>query len=383
MTASFDIVIIGTGAGGGTIAHAPGAERRAHPHSRARRLRPAGSGELEPGGSLEEAPLPDDRVLDRRRTGASSGPTRTTTSAGTRSSGAACSTGCGARTSRRPSTREGVSPAWPIDYDTLAPYYDRAEQLYRVRGEMGDDPTEPPHGPYPLPAVPHAPRHGAHRVAAARAGAPSLVAAARLLLPGRSRRLRPLQHLQLVRLPHAREERRRCLAVRPAAARQRHALDERVRPPSGHDPSGRARGCALTSNATARPCASRRRSSIVACGAVNSAALLLRSATHKHPDGLANSSGLVGRSYMAHLATMMQAFHLLDERRRCSRRPSRSTTSTWPRPTRPYPLGRSSRRGGPPWRDGADRGGGGTRDALHSGVGLRAVGLARDSTGSP
>src|SRR5688572_21586471 len=48
---------------------------------------------------------------------------------------------------------------------------------------------------------------------------------------------------------------------------------------------------------------------IVSCGAVNSAALLLRSASDKHPSGLGNSSGLVGRRYMAHLATMMQGFH--------------------------------------------------------------------------
>ena len=48
---------------------------------------------------------------------------------------------------------------------------------------------------------------------------------------------------------------------------------------------------------------------IVSCGAVNSAALMLRSANDKHPTGLANSSGLVGRRYMAHLATMMQGFH--------------------------------------------------------------------------
>jgi choline dehydrogenase-like flavoprotein len=47
----------------------------------------------------------------------------------------------------------------------------------------------------------------------------------------------------------------------------------------------------------------------VSCGAVNSAALLLRSRNDKHPNGLANSSGLVGRRYMAHLATMMQGFH--------------------------------------------------------------------------
>jgi choline dehydrogenase-like flavoprotein len=48
---------------------------------------------------------------------------------------------------------------------------------------------------------------------------------------------------------------------------------------------------------------------VASCGAVNSAALLLRSANDAHPDGLANSSGLVGRRYMAHLATMMQGFH--------------------------------------------------------------------------
>jgi choline dehydrogenase-like flavoprotein len=48
---------------------------------------------------------------------------------------------------------------------------------------------------------------------------------------------------------------------------------------------------------------------VVSCGAVNSAALLLASATREHPQGLANSSGLVGRRYMAHLATMMQGFH--------------------------------------------------------------------------
>jgi choline dehydrogenase-like flavoprotein len=50
---------------------------------------------------------------------------------------------------------------------------------------------------------------------------------------------------------------------------------------------------------------------VVACGAVNSAALLLQSGNDKHPAGLANSSGMVGRRYMAHLATMMQGFHPL------------------------------------------------------------------------
>src|SRR5512134_1161384 len=53
----------------------------------------------------------------------------------------------------------GVSPAWPIDYDELEPYYTRAEHLYHVHGTRGVDPTEPAAGaPYRFPAVSHEPR---------------------------------------------------------------------------------------------------------------------------------------------------------------------------------------------------------------------------------
>ena len=54
---------------------------------------------------------------------------------------------------------DGVSPAWPIGYDDLEPYYTQAEQLYQVHGARGEDPTEPPaSAPYPFPAVSHEPR---------------------------------------------------------------------------------------------------------------------------------------------------------------------------------------------------------------------------------
>ena len=54
---------------------------------------------------------------------------------------------------------DGVSPAWPVGYDEFEPYYTRAEQLYRVHGARGEDPTEPPaSAPYPFPAVSHEPR---------------------------------------------------------------------------------------------------------------------------------------------------------------------------------------------------------------------------------
>src|ERR1700757_961468 len=53
----------------------------------------------------------------------------------------------------------GVSPAWPIRYEDLEPYYAQAEQLYHVHGERGEDPTDPPaSSPYPHPAVSHEPR---------------------------------------------------------------------------------------------------------------------------------------------------------------------------------------------------------------------------------
>ena len=54
---------------------------------------------------------------------------------------------------------DGISPAWPVSYEDMEPYYLRAEQLYQVHGARGEDPTEPPaSAPYPFPAVSHEPR---------------------------------------------------------------------------------------------------------------------------------------------------------------------------------------------------------------------------------
>ena len=54
---------------------------------------------------------------------------------------------------------DGISPAWPITYEELEPYYTKAEQMYHVHGKRGIDPTEPPSSaPYPFPPVSHEPR---------------------------------------------------------------------------------------------------------------------------------------------------------------------------------------------------------------------------------
>ena len=54
---------------------------------------------------------------------------------------------------------DGVSPAWPLSYDEFEPWYTRAEWLYQVHGVHGEDPTEGHCSKeYPWPAVSHEPR---------------------------------------------------------------------------------------------------------------------------------------------------------------------------------------------------------------------------------
>jgi choline dehydrogenase-like flavoprotein len=195
---------------------------------------------------------------------------------------------------------DGISPAWPIDYDTLAPFYERAERLYSVHGQAGADPTEPPRSPFPLAAVPHQAKMAA--------------------IVERLRRL----DLHPSPLPlglrdgcilcntcnsfackiHAKSDAEVC-CVRPATERPAVTLwtNAFVRRLLVNGPGDRVEAAEVERGGEVfRVGAS---FFAVSCGAVNSAALLLRSASAKHPEGLANSSGLVGRRYMAHLATMI------------------------------------------------------------------------------
>jgi choline dehydrogenase-like flavoprotein len=199
---------------------------------------------------------------------------------------------------------DGTSPAWPIDYDTLAPFYERAERMYSVHGQEGIDPTEPARGPYPHPPVPHSPvvqkivnqleEQGLH---------PSPLPLG--LLDGcilcNTCNSFPCKI-------HAKGDAEMC-GIRPATGQPNVELWTNAKARRLiTDTSGKR----IEAVEVERPGETLRVSArlvIVSCGAVNSAALLLRSATDKHPGGLANSSGLVGKRYMAHLATMMQGFH--------------------------------------------------------------------------
>ena len=126
---------------------------------------------------------------------------------------------------------DGVSPAWPIDYETLAPYYDRAEHLYHVHGDIGDDPDRAATPSVSARRSSACAWHGHHRRTAAQAGSAPLAIAPG---PSQSRhagRLHPLQHLQLISVQTAGEKRRRDLRRwRCDPPSERHAVDGRSCP---------------------------------------------------------------------------------------------------------------------------------------------------------
>ncbi len=198
----------------------------------------------------------------------------------------------------------GISPAWPIDYSILEPYYTQAEHLYTVHGEHGIDPTEPPSSaPYQYPPISHEPR------------IQKLFEDLRRI--GRSPFPLPIG----IMLDEQHREQSRCIrcdtcdgfpclvdakadaelaCVRPATRNPNVTLRTQAfvqRLETNH--SGRA----ISKVHVQRDGNTEEYSAdivVVACGAINSAALLLRSASDKNPNGLANSYGVVGRHYMCH-----------------------------------------------------------------------------------
>jgi len=199
---------------------------------------------------------------------------------------------------------DGISLEWPVKYQDFAPYYDEAEKLYDVHGQRGLDPTEPKTNlSYPFPPVSHEPyiqdiNHGL-----------------------KDRGLHPFYLPLSIKLNEVDRRLSACIrcdtcdgfpclmdakadadinAVRRAIAYQNLKLITEAKVTRLHtSASGRE-----VTGVEAEIAGQRQMFSgdivVVACGAINSAVLLLQSANEQHPNGLANSSQMVGRNYMTH-----------------------------------------------------------------------------------
>jgi choline dehydrogenase-like flavoprotein len=203
---------------------------------------------------------------------------------------------------------DGISPAWPVKYDVFEPYYQVAEQLYHVHGLRGEDPTEPPwRAPYAYPPLDHEPRIAQLFDGLKRDGHHPFHLPVGILLDERNAVALP--HSPCIRcnafdgypcLVNGKAD-AQVICVDPALSaypnltlRTQSYVDKLVTNPSGTAITGieAVHGAERTVYSGDIV--------IVACGALSSALLMLRSANDKHPRGLANGSGLVGRNYMRH-----------------------------------------------------------------------------------
>jgi choline dehydrogenase-like flavoprotein len=199
---------------------------------------------------------------------------------------------------------DGISPAWPVTYDDFEPYYTKAEWLYQVRGTHGEDPTEGHWSKqYPWPALSHEPRIQQIADDLARAGHHPFHAPCGVLFDEadrpRSTCIRCSWCDGYPCLVHAKSD-AETIAVRPILDRDNVTLlVEAEAVLLETSASGRAIDKVVVSRRGQRE-EYEADVVVVSAGATNSAKLLLRSANERHPNGLANGSDQVGRNYMFH-----------------------------------------------------------------------------------
>jgi len=210
---------------------------------------------------------------------------------------------------------DGVSPAWPVSYDEFEPYYTQAEQLYQVHGERGEDPTEPPSSaPYPWPAVSHEPRIQKLYDDLKSSGLHPFHAPVGVMLDesdmafGRCIRCATCDGFPC--LVHAKSD-AEVVAVRPAIEHPNVTLLRQAKVTRLETDAAGATVTDVVATVDGREERFRAAIVVVSAGAANTAKLLLGSANDAHPTGLANGSDQVGRNYMYHnslafLAVSMQ-----------------------------------------------------------------------------
>ncbi|MBO6603114.1 MAG: GMC family oxidoreductase [Roseicyclus sp.] len=201
----------------------------------------------------------------------------------------------------------GTTSGWPFDYSELEPWYQAAEEMYEVRGCLGEDPTEPPHsGRYPHPPVPDEPEIAALRARLVRIGLhPSSLPLAVDLPRWLARGQTPWDAFPDTdgsKMDAESVGMRRALSFENVTLHTGMHVDRLLADDAGRITAVQVTGPDGRSEIAAR-------SFVLAAGAVNSAAILLRSATDAYPNGLANRSDQVGRNFMNHNCSAALAIH--------------------------------------------------------------------------
>jgi len=214
---------------------------------------------------------------------------------------------------------EGVSRAWPFPYSFLEPWYTAAEQVFRVHGSADGDPTEPPRSqPYPFPALLHdsallpladSLRKSGLRPFVMPAGVDYGAGGGCILCStcdGYPCKIDAKCDAEMRALRPALANGKTDLLANTFIDRLETSVDGRILIAA----TGIRKGGSIKSG---EPIRIQAKHFVLACGAVNTAALLLKSANSQHPNGIGNGSDLVGRNYMVHNSTFMLA---VDPRRR-------------------------------------------------------------------
>ncbi len=205
----------------------------------------------------------------------------------------------------------GISPAWPISYDELEPYYAEAERIYHVHGQVGEDPTEPRRsGDFPYSAIRHEARiqqlsddFSAHGLKPFHTPLGVMLDEAN---PQKSPCIRCSTCDGHPCLVNAKADAHIC-CVLPALEFSNVTLltDTKVTRLQTSASGREVTGVEVERDGNKETYSAK--IVVVAGGAINSAALLLRSANDKHPNGLANGSDVVGRHYMGHVNSVLMA----------------------------------------------------------------------------
>ena len=210
----------------------------------------------------------------------------------------------------------GVSPAWPLGYDVFEPYYGEAETLFHVHGQRGEDPLEPwASVAYPHPPVSHEPKIAELAEKLRGIGLAPFHLPLGILLDEKNGMPTPTSTCMRCSyfdgfpcLLNGKAD-AQVVCIDPMLARHTNVtlMTNANVSKLGTDASGRSVDSVHVTHRQGREAVYSADIVVVACGALSSALLLLRSANERHPNGLANASGQLGRNYMRHNMSVLMA----------------------------------------------------------------------------